>query len=1637
VSAFASISPAQWIASNAHAFAIRDGYPVSPGHTLVITRRVVADWFAASAEERAAVLELVDAVKEQLDAELQPDGYNVGFNAGAAAGQTVMHLHVHVIPRYRGDMDDPRGGVRHAIPSKGNYLREVAPLAVGGADDPFARHLGPLFRTAHDIAIVAAFVQESGLHHIRGDVLAALDRGARVRILTGDYLDITQASALEMLLGWQETTGKADAGSDADGDSEDDLDDGGAGECGRALEARVIEVERLVPKATSFHPKSWRFDGPGYGVAFVGSSNLSRAALVTGIEWNLRVDRDRDRDAYDRVRGAFEEIWGRARTLDPAWVEAYAARSRARALAAPPGAPPALPTGELEAEPLAVAPEPHEVQRAALDALRATRADGRGRALVVLATGLGKTWLAAFDFAALHEERLRVGADAGTASVGPAGEARPPRLLFVAHRRELLRQAADTYRRVLRTMGVRARVGWFVGEHGDLSADLVFASVAKLARRENVARLARERFDYVVIDEVHHAAADSYRRILGAVDPRFLLGLTATPDRADEADILGLFDDHVAYRADIPRGVEAGWLVPFHYFGVKDDIDYKTIPWRNRRFDPEVLAGAVQTEARMESLWRAWQEHPGQRSLVFCCSIAHADFVTRWLRARGVRVDAVYAAAGSDDRDEAIQKLAAGELDAVCSVDVFNEGIDVPLVDRVIMLRPTESRVVFLQQLGRGLRVAEGKVAVNVIDFVGNHRIFLERLRTLLSLGGSTATTSLRRLLESSAATELPAGCSVELALEAKDLLARLFKVGGADEVERVYRELRLERGARPSAGELERLGHPPGVLRARYGSWFGFVQSEGDLTGDEAGVVASAAAFLREIETTEMTRSFKMVTLQALLDAEALRTGLPLRDLAVRTHALLRRSPELFADVPEELRRPELDARLEKAWLAYWRKNPVEAWTGAKKDRRTWFRLDAAGDRFVPAFEVPAKEPGDGSGDAAERDAFARLVQELVDYRLAQYRARRRQGTTSEEGFVCRVTWNKRDPILKLPGTAATREHVPHGDRDVRVDGAIWTFRFAKEFCNVAWPAGAGRNQLPDLLRRWFGPSAGHPGTAFEVRFYASPDGLWAEPVRDNVVALGPRQGIAGYPDLRAAAGHGTDSAEHAAPEQERVMLPLPTAAANDDLFAVRISGTSMDGGRDPLRDGDWAVLRLARAASPEALRGRVVLVRAPGDGGGMHYQIKRLVGEGGRWRFASDNPAGPAFDATEETLAIARLETAFRPESLAPAEGAVLSADDAPAAFGVAELPPRSGRSGGHLFVLVDRKGMLAAPDRVREPNVTRRPGETAFVLAARPDGAWRYLGVGRWSDDDRSWRIPDVDFATWRTWGEGRAASRELPGGAAGRAQVLIDALLALPEAERWLEHPSGRRARILGPSPRGGLRIDGGEGGFEERTVSATDLAWVIVAADDVQASGGVLDEARVNRVRYLEGTPKGSTRWIDSGWALGAWKKGGGVVRAAAGGASAPRKPRDERGRDVDATFRVEPVGDGLSVVFESAGGTRGSAGARNTEYGKGLRIVLERLAASGYRIADAQVVSRDTAHVESDALRLRIEGRGYPLTIDDAEDLRRKLSRAMARVGRAPGAKGGGNGEKKIRLWLEGEPVSAEELAERIAGVAP
>jgi superfamily II DNA or RNA helicase/diadenosine tetraphosphate (Ap4A) HIT family hydrolase len=1046
MSIFLEVPPAAWVASNHLAFAVRDRFPVSPGHTLVITRRVVTDWFAASRDEQHAVLELVGVVKEQLEQALRPDGFNVGFNAGQAAGQTVMHLHVHVIPRFRGDVEDPRGGVRYVIPANGNYCRRRDdPLTDGEGTNNLYRALVPLLPRAHTVDILAAFVQDSGLDLLEPPLLATLARGARLRLLTGDYLDITQARALRRLLEW---AAAADAMVD-----EDDADAGGV------LAVRIVETAHLK---RAFHPKSWRVVGEGFGVAWVGSSNLSRSALLQGVEWNLRVDRHLDPAAWDRTVTSFDRLWGQAVPLSEAWVNAYEQRVVAD--------PHRVLTGEVQLDTVEPPPVPNALQLAALTSLAQSRRDGRQRALVVMATGLGKTLVAALDINAFRAEY-----------------GRPPRVLVVAHRHELLAQVQQTLRRTW----PEARFGWFSGRAVSTNAaDVLLASIQKLARRDQLRAFDPKAFDYLLVDEVHHADAPSYRRVLGHLEPSFLLGLTATPERADAGDVIGMFDDHVAYRADLGEGITEKLLVPFRYFGLADPTDYTPIPWRNGRFEPCALAAAVQTQVRMERLWEAWTEadKAGGRTLVFCASTAHADFVSDWLSARHVRSVAVHSAAHSADRAAALADLEEGRLDAICSVDLFNEGIDCKPIDRVVMLRPTESPVVFLQQLGRGLRTADGKLDLVVIDFVGNHRVFLDRVRTLLSLVPTPMHLEqflACRTTSSSVAARFLGGCSVNLDLVAIDLLQRLMPQGDANEAVRVYRQLKGARGQRPSLGELVRMGLPPALARKRARSWFDFVAGEGDLEADESMVLERSGDWLRDLEVTPMTKCFKMVVLEVMLAADALLAGMDLGVLADRCHAYLVRSPELMRDLNGVRELPDPTRPIPEVWRRYWKgaAGPIAAWTlrNRPEKEKAWFRVD--GKRLVP--RIPAPQNAEA--------VLVRMTRELVDARLAQYR--RRPVAGADVG----VRLRPRGQVVAFPMVRAVAGHAAGaggGDRSERRQVALPLPEVEVEglFALRAVEASADGDNGPihtgDWLLMWPSPLAGGTDAAEPSRLPSVADG-------------------------------------------------------------------------------------------------------------------------------------------------------------------------------------------------------------------------------------------------------------------------------------------------------------------------------------------------------------------------------------------------------------------------------------------------------------------------------------------------------------------------------------------------------------------
>ncbi len=675
--------------------------------------------------------------------------------------------------------------------------------------------------------------------------------------------------------------------------------------------------------------------------------------------------------------------------------------------------------------------------------------------MAVLATGLGKTWLSAFDS---HRPEFR-------------------RVLFVAHREEILSQAMATFRRIR----PEAHLGLYSGKEKTPEADVLFASIQTIGRKVHLEKFGARDFDYIVVDEFHHAAARSYRGLIDYFEPQFLLGLTATPERTDGGDLLGLCQENLVFRCDLAEGICEGLLSPFHYFGVPDEVDYSNIPWRSSRFDEAALTAAVATQKRAQNALDQYHEKAGARTLAFCCSKRHANFMRDYFRKANLRAVAVHSGESSDPRALSLEQLVAGELDVIFAVDMFNEGVDLPNVDTVMMLRPTESRILWLQQLGRGLRRVEGKECLVVIDYIGNHRSFLLKPQSLfdLPIGDAHVARALERLQRGE--FELPPGCEVTYDLQTIEILKGLLRRStGSDVVRFAYEDFRERHGERPTATELHHENYAPRTLRRTHGSWLGFVDSMGDLTATESELVGSGAPseFLAALETTQMTRSYKMLVLLGMLASDRFPGAISIGELCDRVRSIARRSVVFQRDLGISLD----DSGALRLLLEG---NPIKAWTGGRgTGGRAHF--DYSDGRFSTLFTV----------DESRRSDFAELVRELVEWRLAEYLSRPEVDTSPlAREFSCKVSHANGRPILFLPDREKHPD-LPMGTTSVMVRERKFDANFVKIALNTMCEPGSKENALPEVLRDWFGGDAGQPGTRNSVRFILRDEYYEMEPI-------------------------------------------------------------------------------------------------------------------------------------------------------------------------------------------------------------------------------------------------------------------------------------------------------------------------------------------------------------------------------------------------------------------------------------------------------------------------------------------------------------------------------------------------------------
>lgn len=612
--------------------------------------------------------------------------------------------------------------------------------------------------SADRIDVLMAFVRQTGIRPMLDLLRRHCEQGRALRVLTTTYTGSTELAALEALA---------------------------------ALGAQIrVSYDTSI---TRLHAKAWLFHrATGYSTAYIGSSNLTHSAQVTGLEWNVRVAGARNPDVIDKFAAVFESYWCHDdfRVFDADEFRALTRMEDAR------GTVSVLSTVELRPEPF---------QSRLLELLALSRLRGWHRNLLVAATGTGKTVMAALDY-----QRLR--------ALLPRA-----RLLFVAHRKEILAQGLATFRQALRDAAFGEL--WVDGQRPQ-RFEHVFASIQSLAA-SGLKDMPRDHFDVVVIDEFHHAAASTYTALLEHLAPRELVGLTATPERGDGASILHWFGHRIAAELRLWDAIDQQRLCPFAYYGISDGTDLSRVTWRRGRgydvgeLEQLITGNDVLARLVIQRVLDTVPDPARMRALGFCVSVRHAQAMARHFVAAGIAARAVTGDTPMGEREQALRDLQQGALRVVFTVDLFNEGVDVPSVDTLLLLRPTDSATLFLQQLGRGLRRHHGKVVCTVLDFVGRHRKEFQFQRRLGALLGGSRTQLMRQVaqgfpfLPSGCHMQLDAVATIEVLRNLRESLPNTF-AGRAAELRRVADE-----GDRPTLAHfIESSGIPLEDIYAGGRSW-------------------------------------------------------------------------------------------------------------------------------------------------------------------------------------------------------------------------------------------------------------------------------------------------------------------------------------------------------------------------------------------------------------------------------------------------------------------------------------------------------------------------------------------------------------------------------------------------------------------------------------------------------------------------------------------------------------------------------------------------------------------------------------------------------------------------------------------------
>lgn len=583
--------------------------------------------------------------------------------------------------------------------------------------------------SADRVDALIAFVTASGMRRLSSALGDRANRGVPLRLITTTYTGATDADALRRLALLPNTQVRV------------------------SYDGRR---SRLHAKAWLFHRES------GFSTTYVGSANVSASALGSGLEWMMKASEADLRHVIDLFRGAFDSLWA-----DEEFESFEPERDMKRLGEALRTARGGGPRGARPTVPLFFTLRPYPFQQVILDDLQEQRdCLGRRRSLIVAATGTGKTLIAAFDF---ERQKPR------------------PRLLFLAHRREILEQARQAFRHVLRDESFGELLA---GDESPASVDHLFATVQSFLTRDLLARHGPEYWPFVVLDECHHLPAPSYRTIMERLRPSTLLGLTATPERTDNQSLLPDFEGHVAAEIRLWHAIERQLVVPFEYYGIADGTDLGQVEWTRGTYAANALdALYTGNDRRAELIAAKYAQHAGGRALGFCVSVAHAEFMARKFREAGIPSLAVHGGTSEVDRRAAPGRLRDREVSVLFTCDLYNEGVDLPFVDTLLLLRPTASATLFLQQLGRGLRLEDGKSSCLALDFIGQHRKEFRFDRLLTAMTG-IPRGHLREAVDDGFPV-LPAGCQILLDRVSSEAILQNLKASIGGGQKRLTEEVR------------------------------------------------------------------------------------------------------------------------------------------------------------------------------------------------------------------------------------------------------------------------------------------------------------------------------------------------------------------------------------------------------------------------------------------------------------------------------------------------------------------------------------------------------------------------------------------------------------------------------------------------------------------------------------------------------------------------------------------------------------------------------------------------------------------------------------------------------------------------------